>query len=185
MEALIQDAEWIIFALLDLNVEEHPDSNALKEFLRLRSNSLRGKNLIALAFNAPYFLDTTEVSKLTAYYGIYSKVEPYLTASVRALFREYTPIGAPPVTVAGINYNLIEMMEPDPAQIIQVMLADRPVEDEPTEAIGVNVGDSLDLRTSAVLDRNGHPVPDGTLVEFKLCGLPPAVHPLCNPPLCW
>jgi beta-N-acetylhexosaminidase len=167
-EGLIQGAKWIIFALLDVNVEEYPDSNALKEFLRLRSDSLRGKNLVALAYNAPGYLDTTEVSKLTAYYGIYAKVQPFLEASVRALFREFTPTGALPVTVAGINYNLIERTEPNPTQMIQVMLADTATEEEPVEAIGVKVGDTLKLRTSVILDRNGRPVPDGTLVEFRL-----------------
>jgi beta-N-acetylhexosaminidase len=167
-EALIQEAEWIVFAMLDLNVDDYPDSSAVKEFLRMRSDSLRSKNLIALAYSAPYFLDTTEVSKLTAYYGVYSKTQPFLEASVRAVFREFTPTGAPPVSVAGINYNLIERTEPDPTQIIQVMLADMPVDEEPVETIGVDVGDTLGFRTSIIVDRNGQAVPDGTPVEFKL-----------------
>jgi len=168
IEALIQDAQWIIFAMLDLNVEEYANSNAVKEFLRLRSDSLRGKKLVALAYSAPYFLDTTEVSKLTAYYGIYAKTQPFLEASVRALFREFTTVGSPPVSVAGINYSLIERTEPDPGQIIQVMLADMPVGEDPVETVGVDVGGTLSLRTSVIVDRNGNPVPDGTPVEFKL-----------------
>jgi beta-N-acetylhexosaminidase len=168
IESQVQESRWIIFAMLDLNVDDYPESNAVKEFLRLRSDSLRGKNLIALAYGAPYFLDTTEVSKLTAYYGIYSKTQPFLEASVRALFREFTPTGAPPVSVAGINYSLIERTEPAPEQMIQIMLADRPAGEEPVETVGVDVGDTLRLRTSPIYDRNGHPVPDGTLVEFKL-----------------
>ena len=168
IEALIQDAQWIIFAMLDLNVEDYPNSNTVKEFLRLRSDSLRTKKLVALAYGAPYFLDTTEVSKLTAYYGIYAKTLPFLEASVRALFREFTTAGSPPVSVAGINYNLIERTEPDPGQIIQVMVADMPAGEDPVDTVGVDVGGTLRLRTSVIADRNGNPVPDGTLVEFKL-----------------
>ena len=168
MEALIQEAEWVIFAMLDLNQEDYPDSDAVKQFLRLRSDSLRGKNLIAMAYNAPYFLDTTEISKLTAYYGVYAKTQPFLEASVRALFREFTPAGAPPVSIAGINYDLLKRTEPDPNQIIQVMLASVAAGEEPAAAIDVNVGSTLRLRTSVILDRNGHAVPDGTPVEFKL-----------------
>jgi hypothetical protein len=59
-----------------------------------------------MAYGAPYYLDTTEISKLTAYYGVYSKVRPFIEASVRALFQEYTPGGALPVSVEGINYDL-------------------------------------------------------------------------------
>ncbi len=39
---------------------------------------------------------------------------------MRALFREFTPIGAPPVTVAGINYELINQLEPAPGQVISL-----------------------------------------------------------------
>lgn len=168
METLIGEAQWILFAMLDLNQEEYPDSDALKQFLRLRSDSLRGKNLVAMAYNAPYFLDTTEISKLTAYYGVYAKTPPFLETAVRALFREFTPAGAPPVSVAGINYDLLKRTEPNPDQIIQVMLASEATGEDLTAAIDVKVGGTLRLRTSVILDRNGHPVPDGTPVEFKL-----------------
>lgn len=166
---LIERADWIIFAMLNVDPQNYPQSDAVKAFLRQRADVLRGKKNVVLAYGAPYYLDTTEISKLTAYYGIYSKVEPFIEASVRALFQEFTPGGASPVSVEGINYNLITQMEPDPDQIIQVMLADLPQAGEETPMpIDVDVGDTLRLKTGVILDKNGRPVPDGTPVTFRL-----------------
>ncbi len=168
---LIEEADWIIFAMLDVNLDDYPDSDAVKLFLKQLSDSLRNKKIVVLVYNAPYYLDTTEISKLTAYYGIYSKVPAFIEASVRALFREFTLQGAPPVTVQGINYDLILQMEPDPDQVIEMVPVNTLLEGTPTEespgSIGVKVGDTLELRTSVIKDRNGHPVPDGTPVVFR------------------
>lgn len=167
----LQEADWIIFAMLDVNLDDYPDSDAVKLFLKQLSDSLRNKKIVVLAYNAPYYLDTTEISKLTAYYGIYSKVPAFIDASVRALFREFTLQGAPPVTVQGINYDLILRMEPNPDQIIEIMPVNASMEGTPTEetpgSIGVKVGDTLELRTSTIRDKNGNPVPDGTPVVFR------------------
>jgi len=168
---LIQEADWIIFAMLDVNLDDYPDSDAVKLFLKQLSYSLRNKNIVVLAYNAPYYLDTTEISKLTAYYGIYSKVPAFIDASVRALFREFTLQGAPPVTVQGINYDLILQMEPDPDQVIEIMPTNAFMEGTPTEetpgSIGVEVGDTLELQTGIIRDKNGNRVPDGTPVVFR------------------
>ena len=168
VEGLIRTADWIIFAMLDHNPQEYPQSDALKSFLRLRADALRGKKVVVIAYNAPYYLDTTEISKLTAYYCVYSKIPSYIEASVRALFQEFPPQGAPPVSVDGINYNLIVQLEPDPDQSIRVMRADVPESTEGTPfPVEIGLGDTLRLRTSVILDHNGHPVPDGTPVEFR------------------
>ncbi len=168
---LIQEADWIIFAMLDVNLDDYPNSDAVKLFLKQLSDSLRNKKIVVLAYNAPYYLDTTEISKLTAYYGIYSKVPAFIDASVRALFRQFTLQGAPPVTVEGINYDLILQMEPDPDQVIEIIPVNALLEGTPTEetpgSIGVKVGDTLELRTGIIKDQNGHPVPDGTPVVFR------------------
>jgi beta-N-acetylhexosaminidase len=168
---LIQEADWIIFAMLDVNLDDYPDSDAVNLFLKQLSDSLRNKKIVVLAYNAPYYLDTTEISKLTAYYGIYSKVPAFVDASMRALFREFTLQGAPPVTVQGINYDLILRMEPDPDQVIEIIPVNALMEGTPTEetpgSIGVKVGDTLELQTGIVKDENGHPVPDGTPVVFR------------------
>jgi len=164
----IASADWVVFAGLDVDVERYPESDTLKQFLRVPADSLRGKAIVVIAFNAPYFLDTTEISKLTAYYAAYSKTPPFIEVAVRALFKEFTPVGASPVSVAGINYDLIERTEPDPDQIVEIQVVNLPTAEGTPAAVGVNVGDTLELETSAILDRNGHVVPDGTPVEFRL-----------------
>jgi len=170
LEGLISKADWLIFAMLDLNLEDYPLSDAVKSLLKLRPDVLPGKKVVVLACNAPYYLDSTEISKLTAYYGIYSKVEPFIEAAVRALFQEFMPQGASPVSVEGIKYNLISQMEPDPSQVIEVIAPAMLPKGEgvtPTP-IDLHVGDELRVRTSLILDKNGHPVPDGTPVTFRL-----------------
>jgi len=167
IERVIAAARWIIFAMLDYNPEEYPDSAALRNFLAKRSDSLRDKRLVVMAFRAPYYLDTTEISKLTAYFGIYSKTPPFLETAVRALFREFSPVGALPVSVAGVNYDLIKQLEPAPGQIIPLSPTG-PALDASGNRASIQVGNRLPVETGVILDRNGHPVPDGTPVEFRL-----------------
>ncbi|MCX6030882.1 MAG: hypothetical protein NT169_16500 [Chloroflexi bacterium] len=167
IEKAITAARWIIFAQLDYNPQEYPESAALQTFLAKRSDSLRDKRLVVLAFNAPYYLDTTEISKLTAYFGVYGKTAPFLETAVRALFREFTPIGAPPVSVAGVASVLINRLEPGPGQIISLGQVGPPLDASGVKT-SIQIGSRILLETSVILDRNGHPVPDGTLVEFRL-----------------
>ncbi len=164
LSAAIAEARWLIFLHLDPVPDEYPESNALRMFLARRSESLRDKRLVVYAASAPYYLDTTEISKLTAYFGLYSRTQPFLEAAVRALFREFMPGGAPPVSVAGINYELIRQLEPAPGQIISL----NPVGASEVITRSIQVGSQLELETGLILDRNGHAVPDGTLVEFHL-----------------
>jgi beta-glucosidase-like glycosyl hydrolase len=182
-EKMVRDADWIIFAMLDVNVGQYPDSDAVKLFLRERSDMLQGKKLVVLAFNAPYFLDATEVSKLTAYYGLYSRTAPFIETAVRLLFQEFQPRGASPVDVDAIGYQMIEVTRPDPNQVINIDVVTGAQSGTATPTttpqvspegtpipikLDLKVGDVLTLRTSKIVDRNGRPVPDGTLVEFRL-----------------
>ncbi len=186
VDELIGAADWLIFASLDVNPLDYPQSDALKLFLRERSESLQGKKLVVLAFNAPYYLDTTEVSKLTAYYGLYSKTPLFLDAAVRLLFQEFQPRGSSPVAVDAIDYKIIEVTRPDPNQVINIEVVidqgSAPSTAMPTTTSGpqvspegtpipiqldLRVGDALSLRTGKVVDRNGRAVPDGTPVEFR------------------
>jgi len=169
LAAQIRKADWIILAMLDVNLDDAPDSDAVKLFLRESSDSLRNHKIILISFDAPYYLDATDISKLTAFYAVYSKTAPSIEAAVRALFQEFTPQGASPVTIHGINYNLIDRTAPDPDQVIQISVGNLSGGEKGTpEPIGVKVGTQLRLHTSVILDRNGHPVPDGTLVTFIL-----------------
>lgn len=168
--SLLSDAEWIVFATLDYAPTDHPSSAALKQFLSEWRGGLETKNVIVLAYAAPYYLDTTEASKLTAYYGVYGKVEPFIDASVRALFQEFAPPGRSPVTVDGVGYDLSTVLSPDAEQEISVDVAAstgaQGTGHGTPQPIKLDVGDPLTVTTSLIVDQNGNPVPDGTPVIF-------------------
>ncbi len=157
---LLQQADWILFALQDLNPVKGPNSDAAKLFLDdPRSSSYRAR-LVVLAFYAPYYLDTTEISKLSLYLGMYSKTDPFVKAAVRALFGELRPRGAPPVDVAGINYDLQRQLRPDPAQVLPLAL------EEPAPGGFLAPPVTARLEAGPIVDGNGNPVRDGTQVTF-------------------
>lgn len=156
----IQDANWIIFAALDLNTSRFSDSDALKLFLAQEGGTLRGRNTVVIAFNAPYYLDTTEITKLTAYLGVYSKTRPHIEVAVRALFGEVGFPGTPPVTVEGIGYRLADALAPNPDQELQI----QSVELSPDSGVAPV---SVTVQVGPLLDRNGRPVPDDTSVEIR------------------
>jgi len=162
MAALLQEADWILFAQQDLDPVKGPNSDAVKLFLNHSLSASYDAKLVVLAFNAPYYLDTTEISKLSLYVGAYSKVDPFIEAAVRTLFGELTPQGASPVDVAGINYNLQRQLAPDPDQTIPLVQLD------PATGTDLQAPVSVRLRAGPIVDRNGHRVCDGTAVTFYL-----------------
>lgn len=118
-------------------------------------------------------MDATNISKLTAYYTLYSKTAQFIDMASYLLFREIQPVGASPVSIPGINYDLNKALFPDPEQIIpleydipQDDTDDEGITPEPTRPPEFRVGDVIPLRTGIILDNNGHPVPDGTPVDF-------------------
>ncbi|MBN1137341.1 MAG: hypothetical protein JXM73_12200 [Anaerolineae bacterium] len=164
VDRLLSEANWIIFASQDLNPVKGPNSDALKLFLNQGSSLAPDAKLVVLAFNAPYYLDTTEVSKLTLYLAAYSKTGPFVQAAVRTLFRETPAQGASPVSIPGINYDLLRQLSPDSEQTIPVVVMD------PAPASGGQLGPppvSVRLQAGPILDYNGHAVPDGTEVVFS------------------
>jgi beta-N-acetylhexosaminidase len=168
VRALMEGASWILLVMQDINlsavngtsVPRYPESDAARLLLDAAAGSLVNKRVVAFAFNVPYQLDTTEVSKLSAAYALYSKQDPFIEVAARVLFKEITPTGAPPVSVEGINYDLPIQMEPAPNQGITLTLRNG----DPTLRFEPPM--ELELSTSVIMDRNGHPVPDGTQVEF-------------------
>ncbi len=158
--ALLQEADWVLFAQQDLNLVKGPNSDTVKLFLNHPQSAAYQGKLVVLAFNAPYYLDTTEISKLSLYLGAYSKVEPFVEAAVRALFGELAPSGAPPVDVSGINYDLQHQLAPDPGQVIPLDLL------EPESGLTLHPPQTVRLQAGPILDRNGHPAADGELVTF-------------------
>lgn len=167
INSLISEANWILFGMLDVNAANSPASDAVKLFLKLRSDVLRDKKIVVMAYDMPYYLDTTEISKLTGYYGVYSKIGAFLEAAVRAVFQEYRPMGNLPVSVESVGYDLITQTAPDPEQVI-ALTAGGFVEGSSADSVGIGIGDELRVRTGVILDRNGHIVPDGTPVSFRL-----------------
>jgi len=168
----LQRANWIVFSMLD-NSEEMPSFDTLSRFLNERPDLFQQKRLIVFSFNAPYFMDATNISKLTAYYSLFSKTAQFIDMASYLLFREIQPMGASPVSIPGINYDLNKALFPNPEQIIPLEL-DIPQDEtdieeitpEPTQPPEFYIGDVIPLRTGTIFDNNGHPVPDGTPVDF-------------------
>jgi len=178
-------ATWIVISTLDLP-EGSPQLTTLRRFLSEKQSLLSNKKVILFSFSAPYYLDATDISKLTAYYGMYSVSDPFVDVAARLLFQEISPAGSLPVSVLGIGYDLSFATAPDPAQVISLSY-DMPKINtpEPTGEITATppfatltlsptveplfrVGDTMSLRTGTIVDRNQRPVPDGTPVRFTL-----------------
>ncbi len=153
---------------------------ALNRLLSTRPDLLQNKRVIVFAFNAPFYLDATDISKLTAYYALYTKIPAAVDVAARAVFQEVAPLGNLPISVPAIGYDLIQVTAPDPTQVIPLFL-DEPEEPEPAvNATGVVitpfptlipnflVGDTLPVKTGVIFDKNGNPVPDGTVVRFTI-----------------
>ncbi len=170
----LADAEWVVFALTGDN-PSRPESQALRRLLSERPDLLLNKKVIVFAFGAPYLLDATDIAKLTAYYGLYSKVPAFVDTAARILFQEQSANGASPVSIPGIGYDIIRATSPDPLQVIPIYI-DLPIPPEenpeitttpqPTATVEFKVGDVIPFRTGVIVDQNGNPVPDGTIVRF-------------------
>lgn len=179
LAANLQRAEWVVVALLreDANRAE---SMAFRRLLSERPDLLQNKKVIVFAMNAPYYLDATDITKITAYYGLYSKNQQMAEVAARLLYQELGTPGDSPISVEGISYNIIEATAPDPVQDIPIeVVRILPVVGEtaipPTEAQVTaqatalqtfQRGDLLSLYAGPIVDRNGHIVPDNTPVSF-------------------
>lgn len=172
IERSLQRANWIVFSMLE-NTDENAPYEILSQFLSERPDLFQQKRMIVFALNAPYYLDATNISKLTAYYGLYSKINQFIDVAAYLLFKEHIAPGAPPVSVPGIGYDINKVLFPDPDQIISLEL-DIPVNEdqegaetpEPTPTPNFRIGDVIAVRTGVIVDHNGNPVPDDTPVEF-------------------
>lgn len=164
VQEALRDADWIVFGLLDGG----PPSEPLNRFLAERPDILRNSRVLVFALDAPYFLDTTEISKLTAYFGIYSTVDMFIDTAVRTLFKEAPLNGKSPVSIEGIGYNIGQATQPDPGQIIELYIIESGETQSPPnqEPLAAEIGDTLNLETGMIVDHNGNQVPDGTLVQF-------------------
>ena len=173
-------AKWVVFNTLDID-PTYPESSALQRVLSERPDLLADKRVIVFTMGAPTYLDATNISKVTAYYALYSKVPSSLDVAARVLMKELDPPGALPVSLNAVGYDLISVTAPDPQQVIPLSLI-LPEEEEseteeetpsvtqtpePTPIPSFTVGDTLMIRAGQIIDHNQNVVPDGTIVRFN------------------
>jgi beta-N-acetylhexosaminidase len=157
----VEGATWLVFALAEYNPNARPASGAVKRFLDAAPIDVRNKNLVAIAYTAPYHLDSTEISKLAAYFAVYNKTDYAIETGFRALFGDLTPQGHSPVDIAGTFYDVTDATQPDPSQTIRVSVYGQDPDDvQDARVIGLVAG--------PIVDRNGNDSPDGTPVTFTL-----------------
>lgn len=168
LDILFNTTDWIVFLLADTK-DEAPD--AFSRLLVERPDLLERKNTIAFSLGTPNQLDTTAISKLTAYYALYSNQENVLDVAARILFKEISPLGAAPISVPSIGYSIIDITSPDsnkeiPFSIVPVFTEDQSelatqVAEDPA-FIEFHIGDPIRFTIGVIKDHNGNPVPDGT-----------------------
>ncbi len=173
IESALDRATWVVISLTDVGDGQ---LSILRRFFSERPNLIRNKNVILFSFTAPYYLDATDISSLTAYYSLYSKQPAFVDVAARVLFQ--LPLhGASPVSVPAVGYDLIAATSPDEAQIIavsldEIVLAITPTLDsltaQPTAVPLYKIGDTIAVRAGPILDANGHIVPDGTIARFTM-----------------
>ncbi len=186
LPANLNRADWVIFNTLDVD-PAYSASNALQRVLTERPDLLSGKHVIVFAFDTPIYLDATDISKVTAYYALYSKAPEFINVAARVLMQEIESPGALPVSLSAVGYDLISMTAPDPNQIIglNLILPEGEAEEEteaeeateeapevtqtpgPTPMPSFMVGDTITIQTDPIYDHNANIVPDGTIVRFN------------------
>jgi len=176
VEKRINSANWVVFLMLNAD-PERPQSLALQRILSERPDLLNQKNVVVFAANAPYYLDATDISKLTAYYGLFSKAPPFVEIAARLLFKEIpTPPGASPVSIPGIGYDLRSATSPNSNKPFKLYISSLSIpgtqpQENPLvnlENIEFDIFDAIQVSTDIILDHNNHPVPDHTPVQFSI-----------------
>lgn len=164
----IESAQWLVF-VVDRTRPQDFGSGALKHLLGSRPDLLVGKKVVVFALGVPYDLDATDISKVDALYALYSRGPAFVETAARLLFGELQAAGASPVSIPSIGYDLIEVLSPDPQQVIALSVElETPRQGTPGEPEGFRVNDTIRVANGVILDVNGNPVPDGTPVEFVL-----------------
>jgi beta-N-acetylhexosaminidase len=165
-------SSWVVVLMLSPS-QSSPGSQALSDLLSQRADLLRNRKLVVFSLDAPYYLDSTEISKITAYYSLYSKAPAAIEVAARTLFGELTPSGASPVSIDGLGYDLVVATSPDPTQIIPLSVVSPSQEKGTSTPIATaspasfKMGDTLILQAGPILDHNHHIVPDGSVVAFS------------------
>lgn len=150
LESNLRAANWVVFNALDLS-EKYPSSNALKRILTERPELLTDKKVIVFSLGLPTYLDATDISKVTAYYGLFSKAPAFWEVAARVLMQECDLPGALPVSLNAVGYDLDTITSPNPNQVIRLELVipkeGREELEEPGESNGNN-DEQADTSTS-------------------------------------
>jgi len=173
LEDALSRATWVVISLADANGNQ---LSLLRRLFTERPSLLRNKNVILFSFTAPYYLDATDISKLTAYYVLYSKQPAFVDVAARLLFQQVSLQGASPVSIPAVGYDLITETSPDATQVISLALdkketsgsEDLTATAEPTQIPAYRIGDTIAVRAGPILDHNNHIVPDGTVARFTM-----------------
>ncbi len=176
IEPSLERANWIVISLTDVSSGQ---VDLLRRFFSERPNLLRNREVILFSFTAPYYLDATDISKVTAYYALYSKQPAFVEVAARLLFQQVTLQGASPVSIPAVGYDLITVTSPEAAQVIPLSLDDgavtltptlqvTPETAEPTDVPLYKIGDAIAVRAGPIIDHNHNIVPDGTVVQFTM-----------------
>jgi len=180
IQALLERANWLVISLTGVSDGQ---IDLIQRFFSERPNLTRNRNVILFSFTAPYYLDPTDISKLTAYYALYSKQPAFVEVAARLLFerQQVTLQGASPVSIPAAEYDLADATSPDEDQIIP-LAEDHVIEEvTPTVESGTvtpepeptqtpiplyRIGDTIAVRAGPIIDHNQNIVPDGTPVRF-------------------
>jgi beta-N-acetylhexosaminidase len=177
IEGILERANWIVISLTDVSKGQVA---LLQRFFSERPKLIRNKNVILFSFTAPYYFGATDITKLTAYYALYSKQPAFVEVAARLLFQQDDLPGKSPVSIPALPYDLSQVTQPDPTQIIPLAL-DQTTGVEVTSTVNptltavvptqtaiplYRLGDTIALKAGPILDHNQHLVPDGTPVQF-------------------
>ncbi len=173
VQVVLNSATWIIFAFTDFDRSQQ-DVSTFKRLFDERPDLVRNKKIIGMSFCEPYFLDATDISKLSAYYAFYTRIPAVYPVAARVLLQELIPTGKLPVSVPGIGFDLHLVTSPDPDQLIPLTIEapidqGTPVSTPPTgysQPLLYKAGDTVPVKAGLIVDQNGNPVPDGTKVSF-------------------
>jgi beta-N-acetylhexosaminidase len=168
VDEALRSADWLVFAVLRESGDAY-GSDGLKLLLDRRPDIARFKRLVVFNFDVPYELDATDISKIDAQFALYDSSQAFIDVAAGLLFEELRPMGAPPVTIPGIGYDLMDALAPAADQILSLRLSPAETsEGTPKPEVGFKVGDVVLIETGTIRDTNGNPVPDGTPVTFRL-----------------
>lgn len=154
-------ADWIVIAFGALDPDE---VRVLRGLFLPHVNRIAiatGAQLAVLSFGPPYLIDATNLSGLDAYVSAYTKIPAAVEAAIEVLFGDLDAAGHSPVTVEEAGYRLSDRLQPAPGARIPMSVETRP---PPAGMAGPVVAA---LAIGPVVDMNGHPVPDRTVVEIE------------------